>query len=76
LTGRYYAENRGVVMCQTNVVMEKNGQEELLLENVTALEVLDNGVKITALFEGTREFLGVAIRRIDFAGGKVFLNQT
>jgi predicted RNA-binding protein len=56
--------------------MEKNGQEELLLENVTTLEVIENGVKITALFEGTREFSGVAIRRIDFTGGKVFLHQT
>lgn len=63
-------------MCQTNVFMEKNGQEELLLENVTTLEVLGNGVKITALFEGTREFSGVAIRRIDFTGGKVILHQT
>jgi predicted RNA-binding protein len=63
-------------MCQTNVLMEKKGQEELLLENVTTLEVVENGVKITALFEGTREFLGVAIRRIDFTGGKVFLHQT
>jgi len=63
-------------MCQTSVLMEKNGQEELLLENVTMLEVVENGVKITALFEGTKEFTGVAIHRIDFAGGKVFLHQT
>jgi predicted RNA-binding protein len=63
-------------MCQTSVMMEKSGDEELLLENVTALEVLENGLKITTLFEGTKEFFGVAIRRIDFVGGKVFLHQT
>ena len=63
-------------MCQTSVLMEKNGEEELLLENVTTLEVLENGLKITSLFEGAKEFLGVAIGRIDFAGGKVFLHQT
>ncbi len=62
-------------MCQTSVLMEKNGIEELLLENVTMLEVLDNGLKITTLFEGTKEYLGVAIHRIDFTGGKVFLHQ-
>ena len=60
-------------MCQTSVFLEKNGEEELLLENVTTLEVLDNGCKISSLFEGPRDFMGVAIRRIDFSGGKVFL---
>ena len=63
-------------MCQTSVFMEKSGEEELLLENVTTLEVIENGLKITSLFEGTKEFLGFAVRRIDFAGGKVFLHQT
>ena len=63
-------------MCQTSVFMEKSGGEELLLENVTTLEVIENGLKITSLFEGTKEFFGVSIRRIDFAGGKVFLYQT
>ena len=63
-------------MCQTSVMLEKGGEEELLLENVTALEVLENSLKITSLFEGPKEFSGVAINRIDFAGGKVFLRQT
>lgn len=63
-------------MCQTSVLMDKSGQEELLLENVTTLEVLENGLKITSLFEGTKEFVDVSISRIDFAGGKVFLHQT
>ncbi len=62
-------------MCQTSVLMEKNGAEELLLENVTTLEVLENGLKITTLFEGAQEFSGVAVHRIDFSGGKVFLRQ-
>jgi predicted RNA-binding protein len=62
-------------MCQTSVLMEKNGEEELLLENVTSLEVLENGLNITTLFEGTKEFTDVAIHRIDFAGGKVYLHQ-
>jgi predicted RNA-binding protein len=53
--------------------MEKNGEEELLLENVTMLEVLESSLKITTLFEGTKELFGVAIRRIDFTGGKVYL---
>ena len=63
-------------MCQTNVVIEKDGGEELLFENVTALEVIDSGLTVTTLFEGMQELLGVAIRRFDFDGGKVFLYKT
>ena len=60
-------------MCQTSVVMEQGDSEELLLENVTAIEVLDGGLMIATLFEGRSEYPGVAIRRIDFNEGKVYL---
>lgn len=62
-------------MCQTSVLMEKDGQEELLLENVTGLEVSGMNITITTLFEGATEYKNVAISRIDFSGGKVFLQQ-
>ncbi|BHH82848.1 CooT family nickel-binding protein [Desulforhopalus sp. 52FAK] len=62
-------------MCQTSVVLEKDGQEELLLENVTELEVTGENISITTLFEGATEFKKVAIGRIDFSAGKVFLQQ-
>lgn len=62
-------------MCQTNVLMVKDGQEELLLENVTGLEVNGINITITTLFEGATEYKNVAISRIDFSGGKVFLQQ-
>ena len=62
-------------MCQTSVLMEKDGGQELLLENVTNLEVLSDGLQITTLFEGTKSWPGVAIRRIDFSAGKVYLYQ-
>jgi len=57
-------------------MMEKNGETELLLEDVTALEVIDDGLKVSTLFEGTKDLHGVALRRIDFTGGKVFLYKT
>jgi predicted RNA-binding protein len=60
-------------MCQTNVFMMKEGTEELLLENVTTLEVQENGLKIASLFEGTRVVEGAMIKKIDFSGGKVYL---
>ncbi len=62
-------------MCQTSALMEKNGDQELLLENVTNLEILSDRLQITTLFEGTSSWPGVAIRRIDFAAGKVYLYQ-
>lgn len=63
-------------MCQTSVFLEKTGSDELLLENVTSLEVLEHGLKIGSLFEGVKEFPGTAIRRIDFTAGKVFVYKT
>ena len=63
-------------MCQTSVVMEQDGSEELLLENVTDLEVIDGGLRIATLFEGQKEYPGVAIRRIDFNEGKVYLHRS
>ena len=62
-------------MCQTSVLMEKDGQEKLLLENVTSLEVTEKNISISTLFEGATKYQDVEIRRIDFTGGKVFLQQ-
>lgn len=63
-------------MCQTSVLMEQDDSAELLLENVTELEVVESGLVISTLFEGRKEFAEVAIRRIDFNEGKVFIYKT
>ena len=60
-------------MCQMRVVMEKEGSEEIMLENVTSIEILDKGIAVTTLFEGSKEIAGAVIRRMDFLAGKVFL---
>lgn len=60
-------------MCQMRVVAEKDGREEVLLENVTRLEMVEGGIAVTTLFEGSREFAGAALRHIDFLAGKVLL---
>ena len=60
-------------MCQTSAMMEREGGYELLLENVTELEVMSDGLKMSTLFEGSTSLPGVAIRRIDFSAGKVYL---
>lgn len=62
-------------MCQISVVMEKDGGEELVMEDVTNLVVEDDGVRVSTLFESSKSLPQVNIRSIDFMGGKVFLEQ-
>ncbi len=64
---------RGESMCQMRVVMEKDGNEEVIHENVTNIDILENGIAVTTLFEGSSEIAGAVIRRMDFLSGKVFL---
>ena len=61
-------------MCQMRVVVEKEGKEGVMLENVTRLDVIEQGVAVATLFEGSREIVGAVLRRIDFLGGKVYLS--
>jgi predicted RNA-binding protein len=62
-------------MCQMSVVVDKEGTEELLFEDVTNLVVEDRGLQISTLFEGPKSVERVAIDSIDFTAGKVFLKQ-
>ena len=68
-------ETRGFIMCQMSVVLEKDGVEEMLLEDVTNLQVDNGTVSVSTLFEGPRKLQDVAIRSIDFMAGKVFLQK-
>lgn len=63
-------------MCQMSIVVEKDGVEELMFEDVTNLVVDSDGMKISTLFEGPKAVEHVAISSIDFTGGKVFLQKT
>jgi len=56
------------------VVVEKEGKEEVMVENVTRLEVLEQGIAVATLFEGSREIDGAALRHIDILAGKVYLS--
>ena len=62
-------------MCQMNAVVEHDGKVETVKENITRLEVLAKGVKISTLFEGPTELIGMAVHHIDFLTGKVFLQK-
>ena len=63
-------------MCQISVVVEKDGMEELVMEDVTSLVVDTDKLEISNLFEGPKSIDQVVIRSIDFVAGKVLLQKT
>lgn len=63
-------------MCQISVVIERDGVEELVMEDVTNLVVDSDSLQISTLFEGPKSVEHVAIRSIDFMAGKVMLQKT
>lgn len=60
-------------MCQTSVVVDRQGEQEKIMENVTSLEMLADGVRIATLFEEPREIASVRLESIDFMSGTVIL---
>ena len=62
-------------MCQISVVVEHDGGQEKVMDNVTGLQVTDKGVVLTTFFEEPLSVRDVVISRIDFLGGKVVLNR-
>jgi predicted RNA-binding protein len=62
-------------MCQMSAVIDSEGKVEVLKENITRLDMLTTGVRISTLFEGPAELTGMTIHHIDFLAGKVFLQK-
>ena len=60
-------------MCQLRAVIETDGKQETVMESVTALEVVDDGVVLSTFFEDPKRIDGVQVQRIDFLGGEVVL---
>ena len=60
-------------MCQLNVVVEREGNRETVLESVTGLEVTDDGIVLTTFFEEPLLVANVKVKSIDFLGGSVLL---
>ncbi len=60
-------------MCQMKIMQDKDGQQELVMEDVAQLEVVDEGIRISTLFEEPKLIPGVAIKTIDFLAGETML---
>ena len=63
-------------MCQMSVVVEDEGVEEMVMENVTRLQVSGTTIEVSAFFEEPRKVEAVFIQSIDFLGGKVVLKKS
>lgn len=63
-------------MCQMSIILVEDGKEEVLMENASLLEVTDDGVRVSALFEEPKLIRGAAVRAIDFLHGKVTVIKT
>jgi predicted RNA-binding protein len=62
-------------MCQMKVMLDKEGQEELVMEDVARLEVVEGGIMISTLFEEPKLVPDVAVKTIDFLSGTATLQQ-
>ncbi len=55
------------------IMQDKDGQQELVMEDVSQLEVVEDGIRISTLFEEPKLIPGVTIKTIDFLAGKTML---
>ena len=62
-------------MCQMKVMLDKEGQQELVMEDVTKLEVTEDGVRVSTFFEEPKTVSGVAVNTIDFTSGILILQS-
>ncbi len=62
-------------MCQMNVVLKNNDRQENIMENVTNLEVTNEGVLVSAFFEDPKLVKSARVKSIDFLGGTVTLDN-
>ncbi|MEN8189947.1 MAG: CooT family nickel-binding protein [Thermodesulfobacteriota bacterium] len=60
-------------MCQIRVVVEENEGEQLVLENVTRLDVVEQGIRLSSFFEEPVMVDHGVVKHIDFLDGKVVL---
>ena len=60
-------------MCQVHVQIKRAGKSELVMEEVTGLEVTGDGITVTSLFKDPHTVTGVRIHKIDFMANTVTL---
>ena len=62
-------------MCQMKVMLDKEGQQELVMEDVTKLEVTKDGIRVSTFFEEPKTVPGVTVKTIDFTSSTLTLHS-
>jgi len=62
-------------MCQMNVVLEHDGEQEKIMDNVTHLEVTGEGVLVSTLFEEPKMVKSAWVKNIDVTDGTIILDN-
>ncbi|MFH1021714.1 MAG: CooT family nickel-binding protein [Pseudomonadota bacterium] len=62
-------------MCQMRVILEQDGNEAVVAESASLLEVSEDGIRISTLFEEPQFIPGAAVRAIDFLNGRVTVTR-
>jgi predicted RNA-binding protein len=62
-------------MCDFRVVLEEDGQERLVMENITELTVQEDAISISSLFGGPMVLAATRVHRIDFLANTVLLRK-
>lgn len=60
-------------MCQMSVVLECDGQQQRIMDNVTLLEVTPQGVMVSTLFEEPKTVEAAVVGRVDMHAGLITL---
>ena len=61
-------------MCLSKAYVEINGERELLMEEVTSMEIKGNKLLLTTLF-GEQKEIGASIKQIDFLNRSIVLEN-
>ena len=59
-------------MCLSKAYVDKNGNKELLMEQIASIDIEDNKLRLKTLFGEEKEVAG-SIRQIDFMSHNIFL---
>lgn len=61
-------------MCEANVYMIRDGDEELVMEAVDKIEPEDNGLRLVNIF-GDQKFVHASIHSLFFSNHKILLKE-
>lgn len=60
-------------MCQMSVVLDKDGAQEVIMENVILLEAKEGGIEVSTLFDPPKLVPLAMVKKMDFSSGTVTL---